>query len=143
MNILIPVSDEIGGIPVAATGDQAFADEVVLWLATLPVVACQVHPGATYHRPKPLRLVVHHVQPLGMGGPDVPSNWVVTCDTGHFNLHRLMGILLHADGGAGQPETRQLTAADHGTVFERSYAQLGYAMWVHSERPGRPVYEFA
>lgn len=91
-----------------------------------PGVVCSVHAN---HRPIPLRIVIHHVQPLGMGGPDLPANKIPVCDTGHYNIHRLLGSLID-----GKP----LTA---GHREERRLAQAGYDAWVAAGKPGRPVYE--
>jgi hypothetical protein len=88
---------------------------------------CEVH---AYHRPQPLRVDVHHIQPRGMGGADVPGNKIRVCPTGHFNIHRLMGSLLK---GLPMPRT--------GTKAERKLAQRGYDEWVDADKPGRPVYE--
>lgn len=89
-------------------------------------VPCSVH---TEHRPEPLRIVVHHVQPLGMGGPNVPANKIAVCDTGHYSIHRLLGYLID-----GKP----LPSGHHE---ERRLAQAGYDAWVAAGKPGRPVYE--
>ena len=89
---------------------------------------CDVHG---YHSPKPLRIVPHHIQPLGMNGPDVPANRVNTCDTGHFNIHRLLDDLLH-DG---------LMRVRGGTRRERQLARQGFDAWVATGRPGHPVYQ--
>lgn len=32
----------------------------------------------------------HHIWPLGMGGPDVPDNWVWVCPTTHTNTHEIL-----------------------------------------------------
>lgn len=88
--------------------------------------ACQVHG---YHWPPPLRVVVHHIQPLAMNGPDTPANRVTVCDTGHYDIHRCLDDLLH-----GQPSTR-------GTRKERALARQGYDAWVAAGKPGKPVYE--
>lgn len=88
---------------------------------------CEVHRT---HRPRPLGLVEHHVWPLGMQGPDDPTNRVTVCDTGHRNLHRLMADLLH-----GGPMRKA------GTRRERALAQRGYDAWVAAGRPGRPVFQ--
>jgi hypothetical protein len=88
---------------------------------------CQVH---RYHRPRPLRIVTHHLQPLGMGGLDVPANRISTCDTGHFDIHRKLGELLR-DG--------RMTRG--GGRNERKFAQQGYDAWVTAGKPGKPVYE--
>lgn len=88
---------------------------------------CQVHK---IHVPKPLRIDVHHIQPLGMGGPDIASNKVRVCPTGHFNIHRLMGFLL---SGGKLP--------NKGARMEHQLAQQGYDAWIKAGKPGRPVYE--
>ena len=87
---------------------------------------CQVH---LYHAPKPLRIVVHHIQPQGMGGLSVPANMVSVCDTGHFNIHRCLDDLLH-----GVPLVR-------GARKEQALARQGYDAWVAAGKPGKPVYE--
>lgn len=92
-----------------------------------PATVCQVHRS---HSPRPLGLVVHHVQPRAMGGPDEPANRVTVCDTGHRNIHRLLDDLLH-----GGPMRRG------GTPAERALAQRGYAEWIAAGKPGHPVYE--
>lgn len=83
---------------------------------------CQVHRR---HSPKPLIIVKHHIQPRGMGGSDDPGNWLYVCDTGHRNIHTLMGPLAN-----GMPMPRG------GTSKERDYALLGYQRWVQAGRPG-------
>lgn len=85
---------------------------------------CQLHGS---HRPEPLVIVKHHVQPLGMGGPDEPGNWAWTCDTGHRNVHTLMGPL--ANDGA-------MPAG--GTRAERALAREGFDRWVAAGKPGNP-----
>lgn len=88
---------------------------------------CQVHKT---HVPKPLGVVVHHIQPRAMLGPDADSNRVTICDSGHRNIHRLLDDLLH-----GGPMRRG------GTRTERKLAQQGYDAWVAAGKPGHPVYE--
>lgn len=85
---------------------------------------CQLH--AT-HRPAALVTVKHHVQPLGMGGADDPGNWSWVCDTGHRNVHTLMGPL--ANDGAMPPG---------GTRTERALARAGVDRWIAAGRPGNP-----
>ena len=41
----------------------------------------------TKHVPAPRRTVIHHILPLSWGGPDIPSNKIVLCDTGHYIVH--------------------------------------------------------
>lgn len=88
---------------------------------------CDMHG---YHRPKPLRIEIHHIQPLGMAGPNVAANKVSICPSGHFNVHRLLDDLLH-----GLPMRRG------GTRRERALARQGYDAWVAAGKPGHPVYQ--
>lgn len=90
-------------------------------------LTCAVH---TTHVPTPLRTVVHHIQPLAMGGANVPENEVSTCDTGHYNIHRLLGDLIeHGKMRRG------------GARKERAFAQQGYDKWITAGKPGTPVFE--
>lgn len=89
---------------------------------TAPV--CQLHAR---HTPTPLVIIKHHVIPLGMGGPDLASNWAWCCDTGHRNVHTLMGPIAN-----GKPMPAR------GTASERALAQAGYDGWVALGRPGDP-----
>ncbi len=41
------------------------------------------------HSPAPHVLHLHHLWPLGDGGPDTPENLVVLCPSAHENFHRL------------------------------------------------------
>lgn len=90
---------------------------------------CELHVG---HRPRALVTVKHHVQPLGMGGPDVPDNWRWTCDTGHRNVHEKLAELVF--NGA---------MSDGATASERHTAQTGYDMWVAAGKPGNPHAAYA
>jgi hypothetical protein len=85
---------------------------------------CAVH---RYHWPAPLGLHVHHVWPLGMGGPDVAWNEVAVCPTGHDNIHRIMRAL---EESAARPA---------GGRAERLLAMAGLAMWRDAGRPGGHV----
>lgn len=90
-------------------------------------MACKVHGT---HVPTPLRTVVHHVQPLAMGGANAPENEVETCDTGHYNIHRLLGDLIE------RGKMRRGGAAN-----ERILAKQGFDKWVAAGKPGSPVFE--
>lgn len=46
------------------------------------------------HSPHPLELEVHHIWPLGMGGPDVAANKIPVCPTTHTNTHELLRIFM-------------------------------------------------
>ncbi len=89
-----------------------------------PVQRCQLH---TRHVPAPLWIERHHIQPLGMGGPDEADNWLWCCPTGHFNIHALMGP---AANGQAMPAG--------GTLLERRYALAGIDKWVAAGKPGSP-----
>ncbi len=41
------------------------------------------------HKPGVLENVIHHVWPMGDGGPDDPLNEVYVCPTTHYNVHEL------------------------------------------------------
>lgn len=53
--------------------------------------ACQAQ-----HRPHPLELNLHHVQPAAMGGPSDEANLVALCPTSHVNTHELLRLMLKA-----------------------------------------------
>jgi len=79
--------------------------------------ACQVHET---HRPHSHLNHHHHVWPLSLGGPNVPDNVVVTCPTGHYNIHSLLDQYLHNNGKVPWSVVRRYTYG------EREYAKLGY-----------------
>jgi hypothetical protein len=106
---------------VAATLLAAFDERH----AVPPGSVCALH---RFHRPTPLRLVVHHVWPVGMGGPNRAVNREIVCDTGHANVHELLAALV-----AGEATGRR------GTAKERAMAQLGYDRWVEAGRPSGPT----
>lgn len=89
------------------------------------VETCALHQD--HGEAEPLLLVTHHVQPLGMGGPDEPGNKILICPTGHSNIHRLMG-----------PRANGHAMPAGGTDTERRYAELGVQRWINAGRPGNP-----
>lgn len=93
---------------------------------------CQIHK---YHYPKPIRIVTHHIQPLEMGGADVAENKIDTCDTGHYNIHRIMAGLYNASLGFVNPYKKE------GTRTERALAAKGLAAWSADGKPGKFVFE--
>lgn len=42
------------------------------------------------HSPRVHRVFIHHVWPLGMGGPDTPANRVPLCPTTHSEVHLIL-----------------------------------------------------
>lgn len=95
---------------------------------------CMLH---VVHRPEPLVIIKHHIQPLGMGGPDVEANWLWACDTGHRNVHTLLGPMCQRD----KPTWGVL--ADGGSRSERDYARRGFEAWVKAGCPGNPHAAYA
>ncbi len=79
--------------------------------------ACEVH---TQHYPRPHENHLHHVWPLGMGGPDIPENIVVVCPTGHSNIHVLLRQWI-ANRGAPPPAAQRPFGLE-----ERKLARLGW-----------------
>lgn len=79
---------------------------------TVPGNQCVVHG---YHRPRPNRTVKHHIWPQEFGGPTVPANLVLVCDTGHYNIHARIDWLL----GKNMPEPKV-------TRTERRLADQGF-----------------
>jgi len=67
----------------------------------------------------------HHIQPLALGGPDVPGNIVNCCPTSHANIHVLLRALCR---GKMPPKA---------TRAERRYADRGFLAWVQAGRPGK------
>lgn len=68
----------------------------------------------------------HHVQPLGMGGPNLASNRVEVCPTGHANVHAVLAALVF-----DKPPPRS-------SRTERHLAEVGLQMWNDAGRPGNP-----
>lgn len=91
---------------------------------------CQVH--AT-HAPRSHINEVHHVWPLGEGGPDIAANKVVVCATGHNSIHMLLAAYKKAGGEPGWDVRRQFT------THERGYARVGWLrMSQHTMTPVMP-----
>jgi hypothetical protein len=63
--------------------------EVVRALPNDGTVSCVLHQ---YHSPEVASFDEHHAVPRYYGGPDVPSNIVVLCPTGHRNVHTLLRL---------------------------------------------------
>ena len=65
-----------------------------------------------------------------MGGVDLAENKVHVCDTGHYNIHRLLADLI-------QRGRMRLG----GTREERRLAKEGFDKWVAAGKPGHPVFQ--
>jgi hypothetical protein len=78
---------------------------------------CAVH---RYHTPTSHINEVHHIWPVGDGGPDIPANKVTICATGHNSVHHLLDAYRRAGGDPGWPQRRQYTPG------ERQLADLGW-----------------
>lgn len=92
---------------------------------------CALH---LYHRPKPLRVVWHHVWPQYLGGPNIKANLRAVCDTGHYNVHDLLDWLVeHGNPATGDCGLRGSGLG--GTRTERNTAIAGYLHWIDAGRP--------
>lgn len=83
---------------------------------------CSLHKD--HGSAKPIRGAVHHVWPRGAGGPDIPSNRVAVCETGHANVHTVMWALV-----SSLPPPKCARA-------EAVLARRGVAEWEAAGRPG-------
>lgn len=80
---------------------------------------CEVH---AVHAPWHSDVHVHHIWPLGMGGPDSRANTVSICPTGHTNVHALLRLAFRYGGVDAVPwEHRRRFHFD-----ERHLARLGH-----------------
>lgn len=91
----------------------------------LPGDQCEVHGS---HRPAVHRTAVHHIWPLGLGGPDHADNKVRVCGTGHDTIHTNIHNLCRSGDAA------QLV----GSRTEKALALRGYRSWVAAGKPGTP-----
>jgi hypothetical protein len=70
-------------------------------LRTISATGCQHH---ALHRPSLKRLDgrytvdLHHIWPLGHGGPNTKANTTHICPSGHVRVHELLEQLLRAGG---------------------------------------------
>lgn len=82
--------------------------------------------GAHTHREQ-VPIESHHIWPLGMGGPDVPSNRVTLCANAHLSVHALLDLYVRYGDEPPWEERRHF-----GPVVRR-YARTGW------HRAGRPT----
>ena len=90
---------------------------------TLLSQSCEVHGD---HRPRVITPHHHHIVPLGMGGPNIASNIVTICPTGHANVHAALAALVFE-----KPMPKVARS-------ELKLAKLGYDRWVAAGRQGNP-----
>lgn len=89
---------------------------------SLPGDQCGVHK---YHWPPVRETVLHHMWPLGMGGPDAPKNIIRICPTGHANVHRAIRAVIR-------------DVKPVGTRAELALAHHAVGAWMAAGKPGRP-----
>ena len=80
--------------------------------------SCAVHRHRSW-----VPLEVHHVWPLGMGGPDRASNKISLCSNGHSEVHGYLDLLRKYDG-----KVPWLQALRYGGRVRR-LARQGYEQW--------------
>ncbi len=73
---------------------------------------------------RPIRGAVHHVWPVGAGGPDTAANRVTICSNGHDAVHATMWELVN-----GRPPPRCARS-------ELALARQGVAAWLAAGKPG-------
>lgn len=64
---------------------------------------------------------LHHVWPLGDGGPNLPSNLISVCANGHYAIHACLDLLRH-----GEHKLTWRQTISFGRKV-RAYAQQGWA----------------
>lgn len=87
------------------------------------------------HRPRCASVDLHHVWPVGMGGPDVPSNWVILCPTGHRNVHRLLAAYVRLGYTPSWDVRQRYHPAERELAWQGYTAQL--VARVDAERAAR------
>lgn len=78
---------------------------------------CEIHKK---HVPETHINHVHHIWPVGEGGPDITDNKVVVCPTGHYSIHDLLNQYKMLMGRVPYTILRRYS------IEERKYAALGY-----------------
>jgi len=81
---------------------------------------CTVHGS---HWPRVHGTMIHHIRPLSWSGPDIASNKVEVCPTGHTNIHILLDLL---SDRRGVPLTDETKGFSRGEI---ALAQRGYDEW--------------
>lgn len=84
---------------------------------------CSLH---RYHSPRPAYSQLHHIWPLGLGGPEKASNRIPVCGTGHNNIHQLLNFYVDFKGTPPWPIRREFGPG------EREIAAEGWRRFVMS-----------
>lgn len=84
-------------------------------------VKCVVH---THDEWVPIEL--HHIWPLGMGGPDKATNKISVCANGHYSIHAAMDLMIK--NGHNPP----WTVMQHFGPKVRAWAREG---WTRAGEP--------
>ena len=79
---------------------------------------CGAH---THHSLVPIE--VHHIWPLGMGGPDVKDNRIPLCSNAHSAVHSFLTLLIKGSGAVPWAVARR-----YGYRI-RALARRGYTQW--------------
>lgn len=77
---------------------------------------------------------LHHIWPLGMGGPDEPDNIEVLCPNQHAMTHMLIRLWGYRYNGEPPWWLRR-----HFSYLARQLSELGWTRW---HEAGRPVNQY-
>lgn len=80
----------------------------------------------TAHNPNAVELHIHHIWPIGMGGPDEPANEVLVCPTTHSKVHRLLREAVKA---GTDPANLPWNMRRAFGAYAVTVAQSGYQQW--------------
>ncbi len=94
--------------------DEVAGPDPMVHHTTMP---CRVH---SVHKPMTPANEIHHIWPIGLGGPRVRENMVVVCPTGHRSIHLALRMLIAYRGELPGNEASRFGPA------ERLIAALGF-----------------
>lgn len=96
-------------------------------------------PGSRLHRPRPLRLVNHHIVPLGWGGRNTLTNTERCCDLCHYGIHAVLEAFRRAGRELTPAETRKALGLPRLWPLSRycyALAVRGWRMTAAARGPG-------
>lgn len=73
---------------------------------------------------------IHHIWPLGLGGPNTPDNKIQVCANGHYAIHSLLDLYLKAGTTGLKPHP-----TGYGTMIKR-YARRGFEATMQAAQRG-------